>query len=1612
MTSQEKVIEKIRREIWQVDREDEGVKTLKAQFQNAMVQLSEKLYSSNGHFIFELLQNADDNSYTKNQVPTLLFYLREEGLTLVNNEDGFVEENVFSICQIGKSTKKAKIGFIGEKGIGFKSCFRITNEPHIFSNNFNFKFDKRQELGYVIPILLKDTKDIPLKIEEDKTFIHLPFQKGISYEEIQELLKDINLETLLFLRRLKIIEIQLPEENSIKYQVIQKNSIDYTLKNNEKDNYFKVIKKEFDTSSVKSTEDDRSNVDKVEIILAFKIDEENNPILYESNLFAFLPVKNVGFKFCIQSDFITISSRENIDKEKKWNRFIRDQIADVVIEASKYFKEEKNLKLKWWNYLPLRKEVDLFFKSSVDDIYKKLKKENSILTMDDHYLKPYEIIDYNNDLIELFSNQELFKHLSFEYINPKLELTKDLKEILEIKNFTSEMLHKIILKLDLKLKPDHWFTKLYQYIQKNEISMSKDLKFIRLENGEISNIEKLYFPYGIFEKETEIDSEIQRNIKVMKKGTLYEDNILDNLIYKYFEKEGVKQITFQDIIQNEIFSDSSKMKEETHLYHTFFLRENFHEMNEEMIDYLKNNFTFITKGKERKVAKEIYLSKEYSKEHEPQLESFLIRKSFLSPKYIDYTIKTLKKDKDLEFEKWRKFFESLELNGYLKLYESTYKLSEVECKAYKYFNSSATVTDVNLTDEIKSIIKSNPKEVIKMIDFYWKYYQEFKDKTITPTKKFLHSITRPSSFFEFIQNVQISTQSGIWEIKELFYGNRSMDFIDWPYYSEEIKNQELRKYLNITENFTDIETFLKRIRQLKKDKTLINSSIYLQNFNILNHLKNIEESKNLKEIFTKEELIFIKDKWYLSNQLFWEQDDVFDSSIVPPLSNLFTGGDKEENKKFFLNIGVQRERNYKDLISVLDQFSKHTITEETKKNILKIYFKLDSLIESGYDISWFKESKEKVILTSKGLIGFDSTVYLNDNDDLYLLFNDKVPIVSFPKLDIGKLHNLTRFLSLKSLNSSVKSSMSQSHFEIDIKQSETLKRNFQYIEKYFINYDYYFYLENKHLFPSDKIKIEYRVVNNEIHLNYELEKNFISHSSKVKWDSKNHFLYVQKNKTTKNDILNEISGIYPTLKKNELKSFLFTLFTSNNPEEYFNFLGISEKIEIKNLNSDEDKTDLETNEGKMCIELFGDVMKYENVFPTKIEDEIIQPEIKQVKPKFEIEKIGISFESQPYKPPMDVNDITIQIQKREISKRYNSELKIEWIDFTNSNIKNPFKNLDKDLKTHQNEEISKEIDLEGMKIVLNYELNRIKNLYKNIEILNNRDPMIQKNAFIIDVSTKDNIEFALKYSPDFKSIYNQLIKNKIQPFSLGFDILTIHPFTKLIDRVIEVKSSSIMKSAVEFTNLEWDSYHNPLLKQKYYLYFVGNIYSIPKGYIFNNIDSLKNTIIPRYILDLGLYKEEIKIEKIEPKKEKEIKIEPKKEDFKIEKKIEQKIEPKKEKEIKKEPKKEPKKKEIKIEKIEPKKEEMVILETINERLIGVIEEYSDQILEGKILDTSRSGSKKYIFELSECEGFFPKKGLEVSFNLIQSQCKNIKKFEKESSLDSLKKIPKKQNFKK
>ncbi len=81
-------------------------------------KIVEELYPDNAHFIYELLQNAEDTGATEVQ-----FDLSVDRLSFEHNGRPFELKDIEGITDVGEGTKADDDEKIGRFGVGFKAVF-------------------------------------------------------------------------------------------------------------------------------------------------------------------------------------------------------------------------------------------------------------------------------------------------------------------------------------------------------------------------------------------------------------------------------------------------------------------------------------------------------------------------------------------------------------------------------------------------------------------------------------------------------------------------------------------------------------------------------------------------------------------------------------------------------------------------------------------------------------------------------------------------------------------------------------------------------------------------------------------------------------------------------------------------------------------------------------------------------------------------------------------------------------------------------------------------------------------------------------------------------------------------------------------------------------------------------------------------------------------------------------------------------------------------------------------------------------------------------------------------------------------------------------------------
>lgn len=288
---------------------------------------------------------------------------------------GFMPDDVRAICSINESKKMRHKGDkIGNKGIGFKSVFKVTATPQIHSRNFHFAFDARNEgMGFFLPQPLEAPATwnpmqgtrirLPLTVS-DKNRRIVPrnlsgaLDPGSHAEFYKRLTTEVQALLLLFLNQLRSItvidtvrkrtrtlrRVDLPRqiielqeatadllEDTSATTLDQPPSVSSPLRS--KNEHCQSSQWLCITRSL--TPSKRLQAEHMEGVLAGEGDacpavvtklslalpwQLNSPLppLEQQNVYAFLPLRSYGFHVIIQADWEIPAARESIDGASPW----------------------------------------------------------------------------------------------------------------------------------------------------------------------------------------------------------------------------------------------------------------------------------------------------------------------------------------------------------------------------------------------------------------------------------------------------------------------------------------------------------------------------------------------------------------------------------------------------------------------------------------------------------------------------------------------------------------------------------------------------------------------------------------------------------------------------------------------------------------------------------------------------------------------------------------------------------------------------------------------------------------------------------------------------------------------------------------------------------------------------------------------------------------------------------------------------------------------------------------------------------------------------------------------------------------------------------------------
>ena len=308
-------------------------------------------YSDQAHFIYELLQNADDAKAT-----TARFVLEPNRLIFAHNgtrhfsvSDPAKEEedsasgrlgDINAITSIANSNKTE--ASIGKFGVGFKAVFQYTSTPHIYDPEFRFRIDR-----FIVPTPIDG--DFPGR-RKDETLFVFPFdhperKAEEAYGDISDKLRNLSFP-LLFLSGLKEIEFEFG------------NAIGLYGKNIEKIfTYDDTIAERICLTQNAGDElyDENlwlfSRLDDCQrrYSVGFFMDSDGHLKPVNEPAFCFFPTKEVtGLNFILHAPFLLTDSREGIRAGVAHNDKMIQRLSELAADSFEYLRdigEETSIRL-------------------------------------------------------------------------------------------------------------------------------------------------------------------------------------------------------------------------------------------------------------------------------------------------------------------------------------------------------------------------------------------------------------------------------------------------------------------------------------------------------------------------------------------------------------------------------------------------------------------------------------------------------------------------------------------------------------------------------------------------------------------------------------------------------------------------------------------------------------------------------------------------------------------------------------------------------------------------------------------------------------------------------------------------------------------------------------------------------------------------------------------------------------------------------------------------------------------------------------------------------------------------------------------------------------------
>lgn len=982
------------------------------------------MYSRETHFVLELVQNADDNHYAYGESPALAFELSPDRIVIRNNETGFTAENVRALCDVGNSTKAKRDGFIGEKGIGFKSVFAVSDRPEIHSNGFHFRFDSSGEgrLGYVVPQWIDGQSD------QAGTRIVLPPKPGRSFNSSD--LSELSAELLLFLNKLRRLQVTdaIGRSSLLAERIDEGDRVTLTAKANglsrsePSHNATRYLRVSHTLSMTDLTEDKRPGITQSHLVLAFPLNDNGTARADATHpVYAFLPIRNVGFKFVLQADFLLSSSREDIHKNRPWNIRIRDKIAETFAAAVPHFKNDEQLACTFFEYVPDIFDVaDEFFVDAATQIVTRLSVTECVQGRSGAWLMPSQILLADTEFQEIFANEDVKRSLQLEY--PAQTFTPSARQALGRLGARSLAFSHVLALLQdaehLAQQTAQWFSALYDYLARaypggKSRGKLRPLALIRLQGGQVKSASstEIFFPLARAKRYG-----FEGDLDIVDAAVLAGPKDRAARVRDFLEDLGIHQASPSTLIDNHILPQHAGENWKTLGLdvlsgHVAYIKDHLSGYIDGHIasglsattalERLRNGLYLRTKHAvgttvyfHRPLV--LYLASEYMPDVaiEELLGPSATPDQFVAPTYLGVTTADEPAPQETVTE-WRDFFHRIGVNRIPSI---------VQTKV-------GSVIDFDAGTDLKKLLGSadsvTVEGAIRLIDKNWQsYYGGYK------TRRHPNgwALGTPSTFVISLRRTLVpTTKKGRVELSETYLDSDAVRVVfgkSPAYLPVKLSDVDFMGTVGVTHKI-DAAACIRRLDQLRAAERVSITELRTL-YRMLEEHFAIEPSTVIDALSEQPRVYVPASKnWFSTSEVVWESSGALLDSLYPPLERVYP-----EHRTFFCkHLSVARHPADEALVMALKSLPTFDATpEERQREAYHIYRRLSTSLRDGrqsdppFAPDWLDRlCTENLFLDHAGrLVSADNDLYIDDDARLADLFR-RFPQISLVPIDRAHL---------------------------------------------------------------------------------------------------------------------------------------------------------------------------------------------------------------------------------------------------------------------------------------------------------------------------------------------------------------------------------------------------------------------------------------------------------------------------------------------------------------------------------------------------------------------------------------------------------------------------------